>query len=392
MLRDEAQLSHLVGRIYEAALDPALWGGVLDELRGALNGVAFQIYTIDSATRDVVQQWDCGLPRQFTEEYRAHYSKLSERNDLLLRNPDLPVIYDRMFFDEAEMDRSEMYRWRAGFDFRYFIGGQLLRTDSTLSMAALQRSKRQGHATQPEIEAFAAFQPHLGRALRIQGRLASLERESSSAWAAIEDASFGIVVLTADRRIWRCNREAERIMAEGGEIDGQGGELIARRPIDNAALQRLIAGALETAHGRGGGREWGREGGARGGARGGGGSMALAKRSGPRPYAVLVAPVPEQAALLSLSGPAVVVLVTDPDHAPETPARLLRRVYGLTRKEAQLALALAGGASLADAAEGLRIAEGTARRHLAAIFARTGIHRQAELVRLILSLPPTRPH
>ena len=382
MLRDEAQVNHLVGRIYEAALSPAQWSGVLDELREALNGAAFQIYTIGRETRELVQQWDCGLPRQFTEEYRAYYSKLSERNDLLLRNPDLSVIYDRMFFDEAEMDRSEMYRWRAGFDFRYFIGGQLLRTDSTLSMAALQRSKRQGHATQFEIEAFAAFRPHLGRALRIQGRLAALEQESSSAWSVIEDASFGIVVLTGDRRIWRCNREAERIMAEGGEIDGQGGKLAARRPIDNAALQRLIAGAVEIAHGRG--RD--------DGVGGGGGSMALAKRASPRPYAVLVAPVPERVAPLSLAAPAVVVLLTDPDHAPETPAQLLRRVYGLTRKEAQLALALAAGATLADAAKGLRIAEGTARRHLAAIFARTGIHRQSELVRLILSLPPTRPH
>ncbi len=381
MLRDEAHVNHLVGRIYEAALSPARWRGVLDELREALNGAAFPIYTIDSETKDVVQQWDCGLPQRFIDEYRAHYSKLSERNDLLLRNPGLSVIYDRMFFSEVEMDHSEMYRWRAGFDFRYFIGGQLVRTESTLSMAAVQRSRRQGHASQLEIEAFAAFRPplgralHLGRALRIQDRLAALEQESSSAWTMIEDASFGIVVLTGDRRIWRCNREAERIMAEGGEIDGQGGKLVVRRPIDNAALQRLIDSAIETAHGRG---------------RDGGGSMALAKRAGPRPYAVLVAPVPERAAPLALAGPAAVVFLTDPDHAPETPVQLLRRVYGLTRKEAQLALALAGGANLADAAERLRIAKGTARRHLAAIFARTGIHRQAELVRLILSLPPSQ--
>ena len=77
MLRDEAQVNHLVGRIYEAALSPARWRGVLDELREAVNGAAFQIYTIDNETKDVVQQWDCGLPRRFTDEYRAHYSKLS---------------------------------------------------------------------------------------------------------------------------------------------------------------------------------------------------------------------------------------------------------------------------------------------------------------------------
>ncbi len=52
MLRDEAHVNHLVGRIYEAALSPARWSGVLDELRGALNGAAFQLYTIDSESRE----------------------------------------------------------------------------------------------------------------------------------------------------------------------------------------------------------------------------------------------------------------------------------------------------------------------------------------------------
>ncbi len=78
---------------------------------------------------------------------------------------------------------------------------------------------------------------------------------------------------------------------------------------------------------------------------------------------MLVAQVPERAPPLALAGPAAVVFLTDPDHAPETPAQLLRRVYGLTRKQAQLALALAGGASLSDTAERLRITEETARRH-----------------------------
>ena len=40
-------------------------------------------------------------------------------------------------------------------------------------------------ATQLGIEAFAAFRRHLGRALRIQDRLAALEQESSSAWTVI---------------------------------------------------------------------------------------------------------------------------------------------------------------------------------------------------------------
>jgi DNA-binding CsgD family transcriptional regulator len=49
---------------------------------------------------------------------------------------------------------------------------------------------------------------------------------------------------------------------------------------------------------------------------------------------------------------------------------------------------LAGGRPLGACAEALGIAERTARRHLEAIFAKTGVCRQADLIRLVLSLPP----
>ena len=120
--------------------------------------------------------------------------------------------------------------------------------------------------------------------------------------------------------------------------------------------------------------------------------MPVAKGSSPRPYAVMVAPIVQQASLFALDRAAAVVFLSDPDRTPETPVQLLRRVHGLTRREASLALAMGAGASLAGAADKLRIAKTTARRHLASIFAKTGIHRQADLVRLILSLPPERLH
>lgn len=356
MLRDKGQVNRLVGRIYEAALDSARWREVLAALCASLNGAAFQLYTIDIETRKVVQQWDYGLPQQFTAEYCAYYSKLSERNDIVLRNPNLTVLYDHMFFDEAEMDRSEMYRWREGFGFRHFIGGQLIRTKTTLSMAAIQRSKREGHASQREIEAFAAFLPHMARALRIQDRIGILAQDSSSAWTVIEDASFGVIVLNGSGRVWRCNREAERMITDGGEIDRREGKLVAKRPIDNAALQRLIAGAIETAHGCSGD---------------GGGSMALAKRNGSRPYAVLVAPVAEGAATLAPSGPAAVVTLTDPDHAPETPAlvRPLRQgtatAVGLSSRERECLQWLAQGLRNDRIAERMGISNPTVEMHFA---------------------------
>lgn len=69
------------------------------------------------------------------------------------------------------------------------------------------------------------------------------------------------------------------------------------------------------------------------------------------------------------------------------------QVFELTRTEAKLASALAGGLSLQAFAEKADMAPGTARRHLERIFLKTGVDRQAELVRLALAcaLPVRRP-
>ena len=350
---------------------------MLCEVTRALDGVAFQMYAIDVESRDVVYHVDHGLPRQYVEEYRDYYTQRSGRNDVLLRNRDLAVIYDYMFFSDSEIERGELYHWRAGFGMRYFIGGSLHRTKSTLAMAALHRSTRQSHADEREIAAYSAKRPHLGRALIIQDQLAALEYERRGALDAIERTPFGVVVIASDRRVLHCNREARRIIAKRDEFSDDKAGLAAVRPIDDATLQRLIGAAIETALGHG---------------RDGGGFMPLAKRSSLRPYAVMVAPIVQTESLFALDRAAAVVFLSDPDHTPETPVQLLRRVYGLTRREASLALVMAGGASLAKAADELRIAKTTARRHLTSIFSKTDIHRQADLIRLILTLPPERLH
>jgi DNA-binding CsgD family transcriptional regulator len=54
--------------------------------------------------------------------------------------------------------------------------------------------------------------------------------------------------------------------------------------------------------------------------------------------------------------------------------------YGLTPAETGLLHELANGRSLTDAARHLNRAQNTVRNQLQAIFAKTGTHRQAELV------------
>jgi DNA-binding CsgD family transcriptional regulator len=65
----------------------------------------------------------------------------------------------------------------------------------------------------------------------------------------------------------------------------------------------------------------------------------------------------------------------------------LRERYQLTPAEARLAALLAADSSLEEAAEELGLAVGTVRTRLKSIFSKTDTHRQASLVRLLLSEP-----
>jgi DNA-binding CsgD family transcriptional regulator len=62
---------------------------------------------------------------------------------------------------------------------------------------------------------------------------------------------------------------------------------------------------------------------------------------------------------------------------------MLRTTFGLTAAEARLALRLAAGSTLADAADAFGVTQNTVRAQLRAVFDKTGARRQSELVRLL---------
>jgi DNA-binding CsgD family transcriptional regulator len=88
-------------------------------------------------------------------------------------------------------------------------------------------------------------------------------------------------------------------------------------------------------------------------------------------------PSPDVRALLTLNalGP-----------KPGPPAAILARAFRLTPSEAKLASIIARGAAPETAARELNISRETVRNQLKSIFAKTGTHRQGELVALLLQV------
>ncbi len=80
----------------------------------------------------------------------------------------------------------------------------------------------------------------------------------------------------------------------------------------------------------------------------------------------------------------IVITITCPSRRVLLDPDVLRRMYSLTRSEANLACRLASGETVEQAAESLAISNNTARTHLKRIFMKTDTNRQSQLVLLLV--------
>lgn len=83
------------------------------------------------------------------------------------------------------------------------------------------------------------------------------------------------------------------------------------------------------------------------------------------------------------SAPRVIVYMRARDHEPPPRPERLHAMFGLSRREAMLAALLVQGQTVAEAAVELGISEQTTRSYLRQVFEKTGVTRQAELVRIV---------
>ena len=86
------------------------------------------------------------------------------------------------------------------------------------------------------------------------------------------------------------------------------------------------------------------------------------------------------------------IFVQDPVAMPPFPGEAFAKLYGLTRSELRVLLAMAPGLCVKEAAQMLAISENTAKTHLQHIHSKTGTSKQTELMRLFMSsTPPVKP-
>jgi hypothetical protein len=249
------------------------------------------------------------------------------------------------------------------------LGANLRSDNGHFELIGLQRGHDRDRFEDAELAEVERLIPHFNRALQLRRAFLPLEAKSASLQDMVDRLSAGVALLDASGTALFINHAMCVIAARGDGFSLSR----AGRPIPaNAKARSRFDGLLKSVM--------------QGDA---GGSLAVPRSTGIRPYAVLVAPSPRSFAerIRERRLPAcAIVLVHDPAAQQLSDPQLLQQGLGLPPGAARLVAALAGDDDLKSFAGREGVTIHAARFHLRTAFARTGARTQAELVRLAVAL------
>ncbi|PRB83968.1 helix-turn-helix transcriptional regulator [Pseudomonas sp. MYb185] len=359
----------IIGRIHDGALETEHLSEALEELRGLFQANYVTLILRIPGVEDVGLMLVAG---DLEGSGKVTYFRYLHGDTPFSNMPADRVftVDDVMSFQEWE--NCAYYRDYSKLnDVYHVMGADISTADSGVLRFRITRGQSQPAFTESDKALCSRLVPHLRRSLHVHnllGRSASLGNLYAE---AVNRLSVATLVLDETGSVLQLNDVARELLGHTDGLKLVGSRLEASYPSDNRELHKLIRDAVESKDASQP-RET-RE------------ALSIARPSGEVSLGVVVEPIPGAEWAEGRGQPAVMVYIRDAVGKSQVDNRVAKELFNFTPAETMLALQLANGLSLEEAAENLGIMRNTARAHLRAIFSKTGVRRQAELVRVMLN-------
>lgn len=352
-------INALTDRIYEAAAVPELWQAALvDFARLAQAKDAVLIASRGTS----LNRWIVSSP-EFDELVLAHSKRFptNERTRRLLAAQHAGFIRDCDVFRPGETDAEPVF---AEFLIPRGYGSGIatvIRAPSGDNIIVhADREQRLGPYSRNIVERLDRLRPHLARAALLSARL-EMERATATA-KAIELIGLPAAVLGRGGRIMVTNGLMNELIPQ--VVQDRPSRLALTEPaadaLLSAALDFIVAAPHDVA------------------------VRSIPIGAGESHPPIIIHLVPVRGAAHDIFSQATAVLVATPVVCKDVPsAGIVQGLFDLTPAEAKLAALVAAGYPPRKASLKLGVSEETARTTLKRVLAKTGLHRQADLVGLL---------
>lgn len=355
--------SELIESIYDAGLHPGLWGDVVVKLNTFIGSQACGLISKDPISKSGATHYYCGVDPHYIRLYAETYS----RYDPLARLPsygEVRNIPDLVNFDEYRRGRfyQEWLRPQGCVDVANVV---LERSGSPCPMLMTVIPGREMLSAGKRAR-MQSLVPHVSRALMINRAVERKQQRSTALADVVDRLTTGVILLDSACNIIHRNPAAEAILAEADVLRAVSGRLVARSPEANLALRDIFRDAGEVAAAAASGRK-----------------IAMTSHDGIHYVAHVIAlPSLVRGGAADRSSAVGALFVWKAELDGGKCAGLIDSAYELTPAELRVLLSIIDVGGVPETAAALGIAETTVKTHLHRVFVKTGVSRQADLVKL----------
>jgi DNA-binding CsgD family transcriptional regulator len=368
------ELSQVIGDVYDASLDPALWPGAIESICGFIGAASAGLHSQDAISRatDALFWW--GRAPSAPHYFRTYVEKYGKIN---------PIFPGVIFFDIEqrlaipdvisceEFVQTRFFReWLAPQSLMDGLFSTLEKGVRSCAVFTAMRDAEQGPADDQMRRRFELITPHVRRAMLI-GKVIDLHRVEAAALAdTLDELASGMFIVDSSSRIIHANVAAHRLIAEANVLRATNGRLSAFELNGSRNLLQVFAAAQagDAAIGKGGI------------------AVPLTARNGER-YVAHVLPLTSGArrkAGVSYSATAAMFIRKAGLDLPSPPEAVANQ-FKLTSAEVRVLFAIVQIGGVPEVAPVLGISDQTVKSHLHRIYGKTGTKRQADLVKLVAS-------
>lgn len=326
---------------------------IIDAFDGA-GGVAFEL----NRKTGVVSNWVGSGLESGESDYIDHLNAINPRMHYSLRHTAGHIAYEGKFIDEKSINGHEFYdAIERSVGVRYFLGSRIFDEGDISLFHSIEFTNRHAHPDNEKINSFQRIAPAIGNAWRIASRLRLSEDHSSSSPWTPNHLPWSIFALSSNGTILEMNNSAREMLSRADVVKLHDGVLISAIAASSAKLENAMHQGMagETS------------------------KLLLNGEDGVAPVIVQILPV-NPAKIPAPQPISILVYIWNPLQDTREFGGVLSDLYGLTQAETRLVSMLAIGTSLNLAARQLGISRNTAGNQLQSIFAKTGTHRQSELL------------
>lgn len=370
-----ALLSELIGLIYDAAIDPVLWPGALEEMRDAL-GFGNAILSLhELPTGRILLDVASNVPQYYAEQVGAYGAEVVDlwggAAALAALPLDEPAVLSRVNPPAVQFDTSTnryTLEWARPQGLADVLAITLARDGRGIGGLAFGRHDSQGPIGDTEVEAARLLIPHVQRAATINRLLDMTTLAKSTFAAALDSLAVPIVLTNGELHIVHSNPAAQELLDANELLGNRNGVLIARSDAVSNALAVAVKQAAEdeSAIGRKG--------------------LGIPLRRDNELAGVLHV-LPLKAHRHSQGNePMAAIFVAQTNTPFIAPSGLASALFGFTPAEKRVFEKIVAGNTVAETSEALAIERSTVRTHLLRLFEKTGVSRQSGLMKLAMSL------